>query len=502
MIDYGSGYFGLNIVFQLNGSAAYKAILYSILSCSIYVLIDYFTPAEAFEEFDLGHPYPVAALVAVYTVLLSTKLVFMYNRFWEACTALHNMQSKWLDVGTTMAAYHYQCKAYENIQPPSFGEHPEINNFVREKEGKEFSPEEQIEQIKSSSESSSIKSKFSDMLRKKKILKHDGVREKTERRDDIPQGNRSIYAVSSHPEKIPRPRPRNYHASTPSDLTEMNENSGAISIVAGEMKEVAPSPFLLEGAHLVSLLSAVALSTLRNDIEGVEAPLTEFVPGSIWPAFNSYADPSIKRDGFGRSLFLATFRFLFDVSRTEQERALYNVNRPFRVIGGISDGEAAFLQSARGPSAKVALVNMWLNEFTMREHLHGSMGNVGPPIISRLQQYQSDGFLWYNAARKMSYIPFPLPHAQLTVIFLYICTALLPILMISFTEFWSGLVLNFLGLFVIAGLHLVSNELEYPFRNAPNDLPLNLFQAQFNEGLLTMFAGYHPDSWWEIKSTA
>jgi len=63
MIDYGSGYFGLNIVFQLNGSAAYKAILYSILSCSIYVLIDYFTPAEAFEEFDLGHPYPVAGKV-------------------------------------------------------------------------------------------------------------------------------------------------------------------------------------------------------------------------------------------------------------------------------------------------------------------------------------------------------------------------------------------------------------------------------------------------------
>lgn len=74
--------------------------------------------------------------------------------------------------------------------------------------------------------------------------------------------------------------------------------------------------------------------------------------------------------------------------------------------------------------------------------------------------------------------------------------------MLTFAEFWSGLLLNFLGMFVFAGLNEVSKELEYPFRNAPNDLPLNLFQAQFNEALLTMFAGYHPDAWWEVKGSA
>ena len=36
----------------------------------------------------------------------------------------------------------------------------------------------------------------------------------------------------------------------------------------------------------------------------------------------------------------------------------------------------------------------------------------------------------------------------------------------------------------------------------PNDLPLNLFQAKFNEALVTMFAGFHPDSWWEIDGEA
>ena len=48
-------------------------------------------------------------------------------------------------------------------------------------------------------------------------------------------------------------------------------------------------------------------------------------------------------------------------------------------------------------------------------------------------------------------------------------------------------------------------ELEFPFRGMPNDLPLNLFQAQFNEALVTMFSGFHPDAWSiaeEIKGDA
>jgi predicted membrane chloride channel (bestrophin family) len=43
------------------------------------------------------------------------------------------------------------------------------------------------------------------------------------------------------------------------------------------------------------------------------------------------------------------------------------------------------------------------------------------------------------------------------------------------------------------GLQEVSRELESPFLNEPNDIPLNNYQAQFNESLLAMFAGYHPD---------
>jgi hypothetical protein len=73
------------------------------------------------------------------------------------------------------------------------------------------------------------------------------------------------------------------------------------------------------------------------------------------------------------------------------------------------------LQEARGPLAKVSLVNMWLLELISRECQAGSTGEVGAPIISRLYQFLSDGMAGYNQARKVAYVPFPFPHAQVCI---------------------------------------------------------------------------------------
>jgi predicted membrane chloride channel (bestrophin family) len=69
-------------------------------------------------------------------------------------------------------------------------------------------------------------------------------------------------------------------------------------------------------------------------------------------------------------------------------------------------------------------------------------------------------------------------------------------------HFALGCSLNFFTVACFVGLHEVARELEDPFFNIPNDLPLTTFQAQFNEALLTMYAGFHPDSWWEYPVTS
>jgi predicted membrane chloride channel (bestrophin family) len=80
-----------------------------------------------------------------------------------------------------------------------------------------------------------------------------------------------------------------------------------------------------------------------------------------------------------------------------------------------------------------------------------------------------------------------------------IVVALMPVLMLSYvTNAPFGFVLNLFTVMSFVGLHEVAREMENPFQNVPNDIPLNNFQAQYNEALMTMFTGYHPDAFWEV----
>ena len=260
-----------------------------------------------------------------------------------------------------------------------------------------------------------------------------------------------------------------------------------------------PALFLQELAHLSSLLCAVALTTLRNDMEDVESPLGVYIPGQPWPAVDPINLPKeVKRDAYEHRRFTRNVRYLLGMDQTKRSRTIYNAARPMLVIGGVSDNEIAFLQRSRGPYAKTQLVWSWLSDFLIREHLSGSMGKVGPPIISRLVQFLSDGMIYYNHARKIMFTPFPFPHAQLSAFFVLMMMIAIPFLMNQYANHvWLGATLSFLTVTCLAGLHEVARELENPFRNAPNDVPLCTLLAFYNEALITMFAGFHPDSYWD-----
>ena len=465
---------------QSYGSALYKACVCAALSSGVYVALYwyYFMHIPDPGEF-LVHPYPVAAVVGSITIALSFKLTFSYNRWWEACTALHNMHAKWLDVGSTMAAFHLQSEIYDSIAPPSFGDHQEVYfDFVHKREisEKPISDTTNETQHSNDSKSASGKNKLAKILRWKNNDKSKSIHDSTSSRLPLPNDFWT--------------RSKSYEADGTSPKKQKVDPT------------VKPSLFLQETAHLVSLLSAVSLSTLRYGAEGEEAPLTEYVPRKKWPSTNSDNDQEMRQNGYRRNKIWSTVKFMLDVSRSPEEVLEYNSARPFHVIGGISDKEAESLRNAKGASAKVALVYMWINEFIIREHMHGSMGGVAPPIISRLMQFASDGHLWYNAARKMAYIPFPFPHVQLITAYVFGIITVVPLLMLSKSNVYFGFVLNFLTVTILVGLNEVAKELELPFNNVPNDLPLNLFQAHFNESLITMFAGYHPDSYWDVQMTA
>mmetsp|Transcript_3754 Transcript_3754/g.8076 ORF Transcript_3754/g.8076 Transcript_3754/m.8076 type:complete len:896 (+) Transcript_3754:280-2967(+) len=654
MIQYANSSFGVQILLRFHGSALWKSALPALISTIIYISSTYLIQDDKMHEIFL-HPYPMQALVTAFTFLLVFRANYSYNRWWEAYTAVYLMHSKWLDLATEIAAFHYQSKRYDAFKPPSFGANPEVqslnvhapeillsnnspnksvmnaaefdpfinpggeefistpklspvkrnchkissNGLARHSkiptmtdliqqmddcEAKEAEMNRQSELMRETDDtdcenevnqhfdekneiysgeilntdgdvisrknSRSWLRKISDRRSEARMLRKSKKIEKHRRRADaIPLNVNKVVSLSSRsginmraPRKQQKSKGEQIHddmkqqvatrhlyrkrksisKSKASHLREgrqlefrdrFDEKTGnaysvftAVSrknLRAGHLDPDAIPPllFLEECAHLLSLLSAVAFSTLRNDLPEAESPLTIFEPGLPWPQVDPDNYRGTVRKGWTKSKYriYAVLQYVIGRSRNEAARTLYNAARPFRVIGNVSDAELEKLQEARGPLAKVTLVSMWLLELISREYQAGSTGNVAPPIISRLYQFVSEGMAGYNQARKIAHIPFPFPHAQITTLFMLIVDFIVtPLLMTTYvTNRTLGFFLNLSSVMCFTGLHEVAREIENPFQNVPNDVPLNNYQAQFNEGLMVMFYGYHPDAYWD-----
>ena len=362
-----------------------------------------------------------------------------------------------------------QCSHYDAIKPPSYFDHPDLNryNLTRERESADTL-------IPSATESA-------NSLRQRRRVEKSIEFVQSDKKRSIAE-TLHVHQNSLHPESKLSSSPRElmgpgrldggWGSLFPDDMngptsTHYNNNYedscytppvGFQSTRGGR----TPALFLQELAHLASLLVAVAFSTLRNDVEGTESPIEFFRAGEPWPEADPDKLPKDIRDFMGSGFQpLTLMKYWFGLSRTANARARHNASRPMPVIGGVSDNEIAFLQRARGASAKTTLVWGWLSEFVIREHLAGTLGKVGPPIISRVIQFLSDGMIYYNHGRKIMYIPFPFPHAQLSAFFILVMVPAIPVLMGQYVNLpWLGLLLTFLTVTCLVALHEVARELE------------------------------------------
>jgi len=509
MIDYFKGVYGLNLLSRIHGSALYKGSIAGILAVLIYLLIELqWNRVGGRVSDDLDHPNSVGVLISSVSLLIVFRANFGYQRYWEGVGAVHQCMSKIMDATMHAAVFHMQNKQYEGIHPPSFFHFDDLNklnltrarrrrdedisSFYIEHAMKSVIDMEKVHSdpiVDESSNHARMRSLIDSIvppspLRKEKLQRpvwnssaKTSISPKEEERTDVQK--RAMLNIRTFPS-----------AQNP------NENFGS------RPNGQTPPLFLQELAHLSSLLCAVALSTLRNDIEDKESPLDIYIPGSQLPAADPDKLPKDTKLGFQhKSMFVTILFHWLGLDRLPGKRNMYNVTRPLLVLGGVSDCEVHYLQMARGPHAKAQLAFHWFADFIVREHLNGSMGEVHSAIISRLVQFSSDGMLAYNQARKIMFIPFPFPHAQLSVFFTLTMIPAVPFLMDRFcNKLWTGCLLSFLTVTCLVGLHEVARELENPFRNVPNEIPLCTLQAMYNETLVTMFSGYNPDFFWDPET--
>jgi len=516
MIDYFKGIYGLNLLFRVHGSALYKGSLVGIISVLFFLAIqlqwntsgnrrDMDENGNHYD--DLDHPYGVGVLVSSVSFLIVFRANYGYQRFWEACGAVNHFMSKWMDATQHTAVFHMQNSRYDGMRPPSFFDHEDLNKLNLTMDRQRLAPVASGD-VEDTDMRQKIRLKsVYDVVRPsriKPIIDRKDSKRRLSFQEILKSPIRSMPPRSkSHWDLLPTP-----DSASPEILNRTEINSKYFPSATNPNRNFADRPnnqtpplFLQELAHLSSLLCAVALSTLRNDLDDKESPLDIYVPGAPWPVSDPDKLPKSTKSEFHHDYAIVrNIRYWLGIDRKPKSLANYVASRPMLIIGGISNAEIAHLQEARGSYAKTQLAFHWLSEFIIREHLSGSLGDVHAAIISRLVQFLSDGMLYYNHARKIMYIPFPFPHAQLSAFFTIIMIPTIPFLMDQYTnELWMGCMITFFTVTCLVGLHEVARELENPFRNVPNEIPLCTIHAMYNEALATMFSGYNPDSFWDAE---
>eukprot|EP00929_Paragymnodinium_shiwhaense_P028061 TRINITY_DN16343_c0_g1_i2.p1 TRINITY_DN16343_c0_g1~~TRINITY_DN16343_c0_g1_i2.p1 ORF type:complete len:477 (-),score=76.97 TRINITY_DN16343_c0_g1_i2:327-1757(-) len=154
----------------------------------------------------------------------------------------------------------------------------------------------------------------------------------------------------------------------------------------------------------------------------------------------------------------------------------------FSTLGdfGISEDHLEYL--TRAPDKVEVLLN-WVQRLVVMNH-HTGILTIPPPILSRVFQELGNGIREFQGARRIEQYPFPFPYAQAISVFLLLNWILLPLIAAYFMPNTVGAaVLTFCTTFAVWSITYIAAELEMPFGDDPNDLPLMSLQEEFNESL-------------------
>lgn len=113
--------------------------------------------------------------------------------------------------------------------------------------------------------------------------------------------------------------------------------------------------------------------------------------------------------------------------------------------------------------------------------------DIPPPILSRVYQTLSRGFVNLLNAVKIKDTNFPFPWAQMIMILLVVHSVFTPCVVTSFmTSYQWAIPVTFVPVFGMFALNQVAAQLEMPFGQDDNDLPLEHFQKEMNQSLLQL----------------
>lgn len=269
-----------------------------------------------------------------------------------------------------------------------------------------------------------------------------------------------------------------------------------VSISMEYSEGIYPDPGTTETvATLMAIFTSVMMFilTFRSDIayerwwEG--GTLLQKTRGEWFNAYSSLvafssARPELQRQVMEFHHLLARLMSLLFCCALQQVSP--SKDRPFEILDtqGIELESLLYLESTRD---KVEIILQWIQRSIVLRMNDGVLP-VAPPVLSRAFQELSWGIVNLQNARKIADFPFPYPYAQVSILMLLLHWGLMP--------FWCSMLLSktmaagtsFVVIFFLWCLNFIALQLEAPFGDEPNDLPMDQMILDWNNSLCTLLS--------------
>eukprot|EP00927_Polykrikos_kofoidii_P062015 TRINITY_DN56840_c0_g1_i1.p1 TRINITY_DN56840_c0_g1~~TRINITY_DN56840_c0_g1_i1.p1 ORF type:complete len:657 (-),score=119.95 TRINITY_DN56840_c0_g1_i1:109-2079(-) len=152
-------------------------------------------------------------------------------------------------------------------------------------------------------------------------------------------------------------------------------------------------------------------------------------------------------------------------------------------LDGMHTESIDFLQDSPD---RCEVVLQWIQRLIVERNTSGVI-SVAPPILSRVFNELGKGIVNLNNARKILEFPMPFPLAQMITFMLTIHGLTTPLVCANFVgDPWLATVITFIVIFSYWSINYIALELEMPFGDDRNDLPLFEMQMDMNRSLITL----------------
>jgi len=153
-------------------------------------------------------------------------------------------------------------------------------------------------------------------------------------------------------------------------------------------------------------------------------------------------------------------------------------------LKGINKQHLDHLAASEDP---VTILMQWIQQSIVENQRKGII-DIAPPILSRVFQEIAAGQSDVMAAELLSKFPFPFPYAQIMVFQLVVQLVLTPVIagLMCPNPLLAGTA-GFLLPFYLWSIYFIAGELEMPYGDDANDLPVEQEHHEFDRALTILF---------------